>query len=94
MSEINKYALYSQNSGMTCTEDEVSLFIKKFETLDSYEEINHYLNSKFGEISNKKTIDYPELNKKIEITNTKNRTIVSVSENEKIVLCQMVASLK
>ena len=89
MSEINQFALYSQCSGVSYSEDEVSLFINKVESLDGINEVSRYIASKFGEFETEKTVDYPKLNKKIKISNDDLGLAVSALENDVVVWCMI-----
>ena len=94
MSEINQFALYSQCSGVSYCEDEVSLFIKKMETLKDLDDITRYINSKFGEYDTEKTVDYPNLNKKIKIKNIENGLAVSVLSEDELIWCSSIAKFE
>ena len=89
MSEINQFALYSQCSGVSYSEDEVSLLINKLNSLDGINEVTSYLKNKFGEFEEEKTVDYPKLNKKIEISNDDLGLAVSALENDVVVWCMI-----
>ena len=64
--ELNNYSLYTRNAKNTSI-DKVDEFIIQLELLDSYKEVVDYININFGVIEDKKVIEYPELNKQVEI---------------------------
>ena len=64
--QFNNYALYAMNAGVS-TVDEVDGFLYDLQHLNQYDDVVKYLNDKFGDTGSEKVIDYPDLNKQIEI---------------------------
>ena len=64
--ELNNFNLYSKSVTQSSV-DEVDEHITSLNLLNNYNEIVKYINQKFGKIEDRKLIEYPELNKQVEI---------------------------
>ena len=65
---LNKYNMYTMQMGYAPAIDDVDMLIRGIDTINEYDLVKDYIESRFGEFECRKQFDYPELNKQIAIT--------------------------
>jgi len=64
--QFNKYSLYSLNVGISSV-DEVDECIHSLQRITQYDDVVKFITNKFGDIDERKLLDFKKLNKQIEI---------------------------
>lgn len=85
MAELDMYNLYSMggNYNVAPKTDEVDGYIKELVSIDDYDEVADFVQSHFGQINGERLIEYPDINKQINIHSEKNKIEICVAKDRK-----------
>ena len=66
--QLNQFNLYAIQMGQAQVIDEVDQLIRGIDTINEYDLVKDYIETRFGEFEGRKQFDYPKENKQIAIT--------------------------
>ena len=81
--ELNKFNLYSMQTGQVNVVDDVDQLIRGIDTINDYNLVKDYIETRFGEFEGWKQFDYPKEHKQIAITVDENEITFCVAKDYK-----------
>ena len=85
MAELNMYNLYAMGGNYNAVSkvDEVDKYVKELVSIDDYDEVADFVKEHFGEKDGNNLVEFPDINKQINIYTEKNKIEICVAKDRK-----------